>query len=902
MATYHLLTEIGRGAMGIVFKALQVELRREVAIKLLYPQAVLDQRALDRFESEASTLGRLDHPHIVRIYDVGVMDGQPYIAMELVVGSQLGDILEKRGALPLEEIAGFMAQAADALASMHSGGITHRDVKPANLMVSSSGHLTLMDFGLAKPADGPALTAVGELVGSLRFLAPECLSQPSQAAADVYALGITALELVLGRPWIEDATGPSVCSRIQQGIPARLAAGLAQPKWFTQALERALAPDPGARISAADFQHAMESQAKFQPAQLHAVPARPSRSRKARVTRPARPQKLRTGLRATLVILVAAALFGGLVRNRIPRGEPVGTASSSPTGTSSPPPANVRTLPWPTPMQLAHFTEAMPHLAECATRLKAGGKTGQQAAQELQSLSPIDLGPDPAPWIDWLDLRNWLASGGSGTPPRSYRALKGFMDDLVIETMFLHQTSTQVVSNRRLLAATILWMSVYPDDGRSWLYLGELLDMDGWANGARSAYAQALDRLTSNQLAKPLPGFWGFLIRALWTTTDPSPGEVAFTRPVLEWAGRAGPAGDPWTQLEIYFARSEPALYATILEEGAAQARTAEFASVKLGELRAKSGDLEQAIAVWRVALAKFPKSAALRKCLGIAQLRQGHMERARDIAGGPVVELLIPQERAPIQLSILLDEGQVPEAARQLEHFRKAYPELDWIPMELAFLGASGGPAWVEEEVRSALLAEPDRAHWLAAAGELSRPAAGTRFTEWLVQLALQGPLRQPVADLKLVHALWLSRRGQRYRAMELLCADPAWTEAGLAAPAAVWEIVTRPYWERKALESFENAEHTLAEKLGDAFAAKAPSTYWKNVRAGRFAEAAATAVLNFERQPEEPLWGLVQLWHAKRSGSGADLAAWSKRLIASRRAVGRDLWVLDAIKALAP
>src|SRR6201997_3780373 len=157
LGPYEILGPLGAGGMGAVYRARETRLGRDVALKILPAEFSPDPIRKQRFEHEAKTISRLNHPHICVLYDVGNQDGVEYLVMECVEGETLAKRLE-RGALPLEQVLKFGAQIADALDKAHRGGLVHRDLKPGNIMLTASG-AKLLDFGLARPVASAATLA-----------------------------------------------------------------------------------------------------------------------------------------------------------------------------------------------------------------------------------------------------------------------------------------------------------------------------------------------------------------------------------------------------------------------------------------------------------------------------------------------------------------------------------------------------------------------------------------------------------------------------------------------------------------------------------------------------------------------------------------------------------------------
>ncbi len=206
---YEIVSPIGAGGMGEVYRAHDRRLDRSVAIKVLPPELSLDQQRRSRFEREARAIAALSHPHICAIYDVGQHEGVDFLVMELLDGKTLAARLES-GPLGIAEVLGYATQMTDALDKAHRQGIVHRDLKPANIMIGRSG-VKLLDFGLAKMRNDPApggdgatetalLSGEGQILGTIPYMAPEQLEgKEVDARADLFALGVIVYEMVTGR-------------------------------------------------------------------------------------------------------------------------------------------------------------------------------------------------------------------------------------------------------------------------------------------------------------------------------------------------------------------------------------------------------------------------------------------------------------------------------------------------------------------------------------------------------------------------------------------------------------------------------------------------------------------------------------------------------------------------------
>jgi len=206
---YFVKRKIGEGGFGAVFEGVQVATERPVALKILHPQSVSDATVVARFRREAEACSKLRNPHTVIIYDFDqTEDGVLYLAMELVRGQSLQDIQRASGIIPVDRCLRILDQVAEALGEAHAKGIVHRDMKPENIMVEDregEDFVKVLDFGIAKiksgdgGKDAPALTAIGQTVGTLEFMSPEQLrGKPLDGRSDIYALGMVAYEMLTG--------------------------------------------------------------------------------------------------------------------------------------------------------------------------------------------------------------------------------------------------------------------------------------------------------------------------------------------------------------------------------------------------------------------------------------------------------------------------------------------------------------------------------------------------------------------------------------------------------------------------------------------------------------------------------------------------------------------------------
>jgi len=198
-AEYEIVEELGRGGMAIVFKAKENQLDREVAIKVLPFSLAFDKEFVERFQREARTSARLEHPNIIPIYRVGKSGRIIYFVMKFLRGKPLSSVLSARGSLPPVEIKKILAEVGRALAYAHKKEIVHRDIKPDNIMFDEHGHAVVTDFGIAKAASGGKLTGTGMSIGTPHYMSPEqAKAQPLDGRSDIYSLGVVAYQCLTG--------------------------------------------------------------------------------------------------------------------------------------------------------------------------------------------------------------------------------------------------------------------------------------------------------------------------------------------------------------------------------------------------------------------------------------------------------------------------------------------------------------------------------------------------------------------------------------------------------------------------------------------------------------------------------------------------------------------------------
>jgi hypothetical protein len=221
---YDILDELGRGGMAIVFKAKEKQLDREVAIKVLPFSLAFDKEFVERFQREARTSARLEHPNIIPIYRVGKSGRVIYFVMKFLRGKPLSSVLAARGGggLPPVEIRRILADVCRALAYAHKSGIVHRDIKPDNIMFDEHGHAVVTDFGIAKAASGGKLTGTGMSIGTPHYMSPEqAKAQALDGRSDIYSLGVVAYQCLTGSVPFDGEDSFSIgYKHIMEEIPA----------------------------------------------------------------------------------------------------------------------------------------------------------------------------------------------------------------------------------------------------------------------------------------------------------------------------------------------------------------------------------------------------------------------------------------------------------------------------------------------------------------------------------------------------------------------------------------------------------------------------------------------------------------------------------------------------------
>jgi len=277
LGAYTLLEEIGAGGMATVYRAVQEKVGRDVAVKVIGRHILQDPTALERFQREAQVIARLEHPHILPVYDYDLTTDPPFIVMRYLPTGTLKEIL-RREWLPADELAVLFRQIASALDYAHRQGIVHRDVKPSNILVDGEGNAFLVDFGLARmveSAQSTGITASGTTVGTPDYMSPEqVMGMPIDGRSDIYGLGVMLFEMLTGQmPFAADTPIAVVFKHVQEPVPSVMTINPELPEAIDVVIGRAMAKEPDARYQTCLELHqalcsALEADGTVEPVRL----------------------------------------------------------------------------------------------------------------------------------------------------------------------------------------------------------------------------------------------------------------------------------------------------------------------------------------------------------------------------------------------------------------------------------------------------------------------------------------------------------------------------------------------------------------------------------------------------------------------------------------------------------
>ncbi|MEA1899350.1 MAG: serine/threonine-protein kinase [Thermodesulfobacteriota bacterium] len=248
---YEIIKELGKGGMGVVYQAHDPQIDRPVALKVLREDRVVSEDFVSRFFKEAKFIGRLSHPNIVTVYDVGRDHGTIYIAMEYLHGQPFNEVI-RSGRLSVEKIIDIALQVANALGYAHEKGIVHRDIKPSNIILTDEGNVKLTDFGIARAEDSNAAqqTQAGVILGTPFYMSPEqVMGKRVDGRSDLFSLGVILYELIVGRKPFEGDHFTAIFRAITDDIPvAPLKIDASIPQSLSDLIMKALSKNPNERF------------------------------------------------------------------------------------------------------------------------------------------------------------------------------------------------------------------------------------------------------------------------------------------------------------------------------------------------------------------------------------------------------------------------------------------------------------------------------------------------------------------------------------------------------------------------------------------------------------------------------------------------------------------------------
>jgi len=250
---YEISEEIGRGGMAIVFKAIQKNLGRIVALKVINQNLVNDSEFLSRFHREAQLVARLNHSNIVHVYDEGIQNGYHYMAMEFLNGINLYNRIQKEQKLSIPEVITIGGQIANALQHAHSHGIIHRDIKSSNIIITQEGRAVLLDFGIAYAAFGLKLTKTGTIFGTPEYMSPEqAQGEKVDYRTDIYSLGVVLFECLSGHSPFKGDNPITIIHKVIHEVPPLLSDIRPDiPVKLARVINKALAKNPEQRYASA---------------------------------------------------------------------------------------------------------------------------------------------------------------------------------------------------------------------------------------------------------------------------------------------------------------------------------------------------------------------------------------------------------------------------------------------------------------------------------------------------------------------------------------------------------------------------------------------------------------------------------------------------------------------------
>ncbi len=450
----------GEGGMGRVYRATEIALQRPVALKLIAEAFAGDRKFRERFQRESMLAASIDHPNVIPVYEAGEVDGELYIAMRFVDGTDLLHAVGREGALPPQRAVRIVSQVAAALDAAHRRGLVHRDVKPGNVLLTGTGeeeHVYLTDFGLVKTLEGdaPGMTTAGTFVGTLDYSSPEAIQgQEADARSDVYSLAcVLFFALARKSAFLRDSNVATMFAHVNEPAPSLLEAAPDVPPALAAVVERGLAKNPDERQQTAGELARAAQEALTAPAPASAprrtpttapgTPAQPGTPSRNRLLGIALPVILVVGLIAAG--LAAAGVFGGGDEEE-PSVQATPTATATATAQAQATPKVVASIPaGEGPDGIAVTDDGIVFVtdATAGTFSRIDPKTNKTIGE------PLDVGKAPD-GVAGAKKVTWIASSGDDR----VRRIESDPDPVVIGTIPVGKEPNGISLGKQLVWVT----------------------------------------------------------------------------------------------------------------------------------------------------------------------------------------------------------------------------------------------------------------------------------------------------------------------------------------------------------------------------------------------------------------------------------------------------------------
>jgi len=481
---YEILGLLGTGGMGQVYRVRNTISNRVEAMKVLLPDSAAEPQLADRFLSEIRTLAAFDHPNIAQLRTAFQADNQLLMVMELVEGQNLEE-RNQNGNFPLNESLGHVEQVLDALSYAHSRGIIHRDVKPANIMITPAGTAKLLDFGIAKATEGSELTQTGATLGSVLYMSPEQVrGEPVDARSDLYSVGVVLYRLATGKPPFEtDNLYRLMEMQMNEAPAAPVEANSSVPPALSQIILMTLAKDPQSRFQKADaLRNALASVRKtLEPAPVNAAAAAAATVTQLQAQVPVRKTSGHRGIWITVgaLAVLAIAVAGALLMPYWNRTHAQPASIEKAISTPASPPANE--TPPATANKEQQNTPPSPVVKKEVTIYDV--KPAKSTVKKI----PVELPPQPPPSSDLpaTGIPSPVAPVANAKAQPDLEALEKAKERIIqlgtraaaVKDSIDRLRTEQAASGlglRQDIAATLGRMSVYMDEAEHALNAGDL--------------------------------------------------------------------------------------------------------------------------------------------------------------------------------------------------------------------------------------------------------------------------------------------------------------------------------------------------------------------------------------------------------------------------------------------